>query len=98
MINMLAGKPDITGLILCGGKSSRMGSDKGLIITHQTYWAKEAAAKLEFLLSKIYFSVNKTQVKDYAAVIEKNYLILDNEALNTAGPLKGLLSAHERFP
>lgn len=95
---MLPGEPNIIGVVLCGGKSTRMGNDKGLIITHETYWAKEAAAKLKFVNSSVYFSVNETQVEKYAAVVEGNYLIADNEALNTAGPLKGLLSVHERFP
>jgi molybdopterin-guanine dinucleotide biosynthesis protein A len=95
---MLPGEPNIIGVVLCGGKSSRMGSDKGLMITQETYWAKEAAAKLKFLHSDIYFSVNEMQVEPYAAIVERNYLITDNEALNTGGPLKGLLSVHECFP
>ena len=95
---MLPGEPNIIGVVLCGGKSSRMGSDKGLMITQETYWAKEAAAKLKFLHSDIYFSVNEMQVEPYAAFVERKYLIIDNEALNTGGPLKGLLSAHECFP
>jgi len=57
--------------VLCGGKSSRMGSDKGLMITQETYWAKEAAAKLKFLHTEIYFSVTSIQVEKYAAVMER---------------------------
>jgi len=88
---------NIIGVVLCGGKSSRMGSDKGLMITHETYWAKEAAAKMNFLNCEIYFSVNEIQLEQYAVAIAKDNLITDNEALQTGGPLKGLLSAHERF-
>jgi molybdopterin-guanine dinucleotide biosynthesis protein A len=68
---MLPGEPNIIGVVLCGGKSSRMGNDKGLMITQETYWAKEAAVKLKILHSDIYFSVTSIQVEKYAAVMER---------------------------
>jgi molybdopterin-guanine dinucleotide biosynthesis protein A len=95
---MSQSKANITGVVLCGGKSSRMGSDKGLMITHETNWAKEAAAKMKFLNNEVYFSVNAMQLVTYAEVIAADHLITDNEAPNVAGPLKGLLSVREHFP
>ena len=47
----------------------------------------------------IFFSINPSQLSAYRRHIDPSLLIVDSPALSAiAGPLKGLLSAHEQFP
>jgi molybdopterin-guanine dinucleotide biosynthesis protein A len=52
----------MTGLLLCGGKSSRMGSDKGLLSAEGITWAATAYNKLSTVASLIFISVNDEQL------------------------------------
>jgi molybdopterin-guanine dinucleotide biosynthesis protein A len=82
------------GLVLCGGKSTRMGNDKGLLKLEATTWAQTAVDKLGELNIPVKISVNKNQHESYAAVFPMDALVVDNEMLKLQGPLLGLLSAH----
>jgi molybdenum cofactor guanylyltransferase len=82
------------GIILCGGQSSRMGSDKGLLVHEAKTWAQTAFDKLSVLNIPIKFSVNEKQQNDYAKVFANDVLIVDNASLDIHGPLLGVLSAH----
>lgn len=84
----------MTGIILCGGKSSRMGSDKGLLSTSGITWAETACLKLAPFVSSLAISVNGEQTNSYKDYFPENQLIIDNTELNIGGPLCGLLSAH----
>ncbi len=86
------------GIILCGGQSSRMGSDKGLLINEAKTWAQTAADKLLALNLPVKFSVNAVQQAAYAKVFETAALITDDEDLQIKGPLLGVLSAHLAYP
>ena len=86
------------GLILCGGQSSRMGSDKGLLKLEAHTWAQTAVDKLAELNIPVKLSVNAMQFPHYSTVFPAADLITDTDALNIRGPLLGLLSAHLRFP
>jgi molybdenum cofactor guanylyltransferase len=86
------------GIILCGGQSSRMGSDKGLLVHEAKTWAQTAFDKLSILNIPISFSVNQQQQKDYAKVFTDALLIADNPSLEIKGPLLGALSAHLQHP
>lgn len=87
---------NIIGVIMCGGESRRMGSDKGLLPVHNTIQAKFIAAKISFLKVPVVFSINKYQLKSYSEYIIADDLVMDdNEA---AGPVRGLLSVHSKFP
>jgi molybdenum cofactor guanylyltransferase len=82
------------GLILCGGQSTRMGTDKGLILHDTFIWATTAANKLASLGIPVVFSINSTQETDYKKNLPAEELIKDNSNLTIKGPLTGLLSAH----
>jgi molybdenum cofactor guanylyltransferase len=82
------------GLILCGGKSSRMGTDKGLILHNSFTWATTAAKKLASLDIPVVFSINSEQESDYKKSLPAEVLVKDNSTLLIKGPLAGLLSSH----
>lgn len=87
--------PGLNGLILCGGKSRRMQTDKSQLeyrnIPHWQYIQR----LLEPLVDEIWISCRKEQ----AAQFEKGAsLLFDREDSGLAGPAEGILAAHERFP
>ncbi|MES2429400.1 MAG: molybdenum cofactor guanylyltransferase [Bacteroidota bacterium] len=86
----------LLGIVLCGGESKRMGSDKGLLHIEGTIWAKYVADKLTPFNIPVLFSVNESQVPDYSKHIDKSKLIIDD--VDVPGPLRGLLSVHEHYP
>jgi len=93
------------GVILCGGKSSRMGTDKGLIAfqsnnnTHPiTTWTDIASKKLVAAGVPFVVSVNKEQYPTYSTLFSSDQLVVDNEKLTIRGPLYGLLSVHMQYP
>ena len=86
------------GLILCGGQSSRMGTDKGLLKSEAIPWARHAFDKLSSLQIPVLISVNRNQVNDYAELFTAAGLVTDNETLQLKGPLLGVLSTHLAYP
>jgi molybdopterin-guanine dinucleotide biosynthesis protein A len=98
----------MTGVILCGGQSTRMGTDKGLLeaplpsqggyLNQANTWAQTAVDKLAELQLPVVISVNKNQFSDYATTFSPQQLITDNESLQIKGPLAGLLSVHVQHP
>lgn len=88
----------MVGIILCGGQSNRMGSDKGLLMYEAKTWAQTALEKLAVLDIPIKLSVNALQQSEYAKVFKPELLILDNDTLSIQGPLLGVLSAHLQHP
>lgn len=86
------------GVVLSGGQSSRMGTDKGLIKLEGKTWAQIAMEKLVTLQIPVVVSVNATQFEEYKAEFRVDQLLKDNEGLAIRGPLAGILSAHRRFP
>ena len=90
----------LTGIVFCGGKSLRMGRDKGLLKKGFITWAESAFQKLECLGIKVMLSVNETQLETYRHIFPEEFLIIDkpSSVFNLEGPLKGLLSVHQQLP
>ena len=88
----------MVGVILCGGQSSRMGTDKGLLVMHSTTWAQAAFDKMSRLGLPVLLSVNDAQYKTYGAVFSPEHLVSDNAAIEAKGPLRGILSIHTSYP
>lgn len=86
----------LLGVILCGGQSKRMGSDKGLLKKEGKIWAEIMAMKILTFNIPVVYSINKSQQGSYDKFINSQYLIVDNVAAK--GPLTGLLSVHQKFP
>jgi molybdenum cofactor guanylyltransferase len=73
-----------------------MGHDKGSLLREGIPWAQYMAGKLIPFGLPVLWSVNALQLDSYPAFLPADRLVPDN--LPIAGPLKGLLSVHERFP
>lgn len=87
---------NLLGVILCGGESKRMGTDKGLLHINKTIWAKFVADKLAPLHIPVVYSVNEKQLDAYSAFLHPDELVVDD--LDVGGPLKGLLTVHKTHP
>ncbi|MCU7550780.1 molybdenum cofactor guanylyltransferase [Chitinophagaceae bacterium LB-8] len=87
---------NLLGVILCGGESKRMGTDKGLIQQDGKTWAQIVANKIPALGLPVVISINDRQVEDYGRIFSSDHLVVDNVDIN--GPLRGLLTVHQSFP
>ena len=83
------------GLILAGGKSTRMGRDKGALVYHD---GKDQVSYLHEVISpfvdQVHVSIRNTQLLD--AHLQGYDTIED--AREIASPLNGILSAMDMFP
>lgn len=83
----------IYGLVLSGGKSTRMGADKGLISYHGMPQRDYLYNMLSNSCEAAYMSVRENQQSEFKEDI--NVIVDRNEY---RGPYNGLLSAHKQFP
>ena len=84
-------KPIIHGLVLAGGKSRRMGSDKALLMQDGQSQLSIAIATLSRALPKVFVSARKDQVDETER--RKFEQIVDR--YDDLGPVAGILSAME---
>src|SRR5438270_354520 len=87
---------NLLGVVMSGGQSRRMGTDKGLIPYMDTYWAVHVANKLTTAGLPVVVSINDTQQEKYRVIFPSQELIVDYVDVN--GPLRGLLSVHAIYP
>ena len=94
----LPSSDNLVAVILCGGQSRRMGSDKGLLAPQGTSWMMTLHRELSSLALPVYVSVRADQQEAYQRVISAEHMLLDSEWEHVAGPLVGILSAAQQLP
>ncbi|MDM9631747.1 molybdenum cofactor guanylyltransferase [Robiginitalea aurantiaca] len=89
---MLQGN-EIMGLVLAGGQSRRMGTDKGKLEYHNKPQREYLYEELKTLCSGVFLSIRPEQASE---IPEGMDFILDENVFK--GPFNGLLSAHHAYP
>ena len=79
----------LKGLVLIGGKSSRMGFDKSSIKFYDNDQKKHCYNLLKKFCDEVYISCKQEQTCRLPYIIDK---------FSNKGPVAGLLSAHSTFP
>lgn len=82
----------MTGIVLAGGQSSRMGEDKGLMTFRNIPLVNIATERLAACCEEVFISVNQQQVEAYQSC---GNLIIDQH--EQEGPLGGVLSVFEQI-
>lgn len=84
---------NVFGLVLCGGKSSRMGKDKSELKYYQTNHRNYLYHILNEVCAKTFISCRAEQEN----IIDPKLNTIPDEGLYP-GPLNGILSAHHAYP
>ena len=86
---------NLYGLVVCGGQSTRMGTDKSLLKYHDIAQRYYVYQMLEGFCDKVFISCNT----DQAIEIDEFYnLIIDKPPYVNIGPMAALLSANLMYP
>ena len=88
-------KKELTGLVVCGGKSTRMGMDKSMIIYHEKAQRYHVYDMLGNFCDRVFLSCNEQQTTD----ISSRYEVLpDLPEYSNIGPMAALLTAFSKYP
>ena len=85
--------PQLYGLVLAGGKSTRMGHDKGIIIWHGKEQRYYMADLLTGICEDVFISCRAEQQNE----ISTEYKTIP-DSYTGAGPLTGIISAFNAYP
>jgi molybdopterin-guanine dinucleotide biosynthesis protein A len=90
----MTGKP-LTGLVVCGGNSSRMGQDKSLLQYHGEAQRYHVARLLKPFCDAVFLSLNETQTAERETEFPS---LTDLPKYANAGPMAALLTAFHFLP
>lgn len=92
-------KDNCIGLILCGGKSSRMGQDKGLMKTSDnlTWAAHLEKVLIDTGIERVFLSVGQHNHAAYLPHFAAQQLIVDQQLPTIPSALVGILSAYQQL-
>lgn len=83
------------GLVSCGGASTRMGTDKSLLVYHEKPQRYHVYELLQFFCKEVYLSCNAAQLPG----ISGSYQTMpDLPAYEHTGPMAALLTAYQLHP
>jgi molybdopterin-guanine dinucleotide biosynthesis protein A len=85
----------VYGLVVCGGKSTRMGTDKSMLNYHGQPQRYHLYDMLNRLCERTFISCNKEQA---ATIPDKYAVIVDDEQYGDIGPMVALLTAFDKYP
>ncbi|MEO6287180.1 MAG: molybdenum cofactor guanylyltransferase [Dyadobacter sp.] len=83
------------GLVICGGSSARMGTDKSALVYYDKPQHDHVHDLLALFCEKVIISCNKEQ---YISLKTSNEKIADLAEYSGHGPISGLLTAFHAFP
>lgn len=83
------------GLVICGGESTRMGTDKSLLVYYQKPQYEHVANLLAPLCERVVLCCNAEQYRTFRTGYPK---LADLPEFAGAGPMSGLLTAFETLP
>jgi len=91
----MAGESKLYGLVVSGGKSTRMGRDKSMLVYYKKPQRYHAHELLATVCDRVFISCNREQLPG----INKNYTALpDQPAYRQSGPMAALLTAFTQHP
>lgn len=91
----------LVGVVLCGGKSSRLGIDKCALDYHGEPQWRYTVKMLQPLCREVVVSCRNEQVNTFTASVTGMQMVStcpDHESFGGQGPMSGVISAFERFP
>ena len=94
MANVISGVNNLNGLILTGGRSTRMGTDKSQLVYHAKSQREHLTDLLSLYCNTVYWSVNADQAAELNLIGQP--IVVD--AFDLVGPLNGILSAYQCDP